>query len=65
VSIYSPTIVTIRCDSGQSAQIGLGENEVMAIVTSAAFLDRLEHLMPERLQDAEVGVRALKEDRKD
>jgi hypothetical protein len=63
--IYTPTMVRIRCDSGGSAQVGLDEGEVMAIVTSPAFLERLERVMPDRLEEARLGVRALEEDRED
>jgi hypothetical protein len=65
MGIYTPTMVRIRCDSGGSAQVGLDEGEVMAIVTSPAFLERLERVMPDRLEEARLGVRALEEDRED
>ena len=63
--IYTPTTVRIRCDSGRSADIDLSEEQVLAIVTSSAFLERVERVMPGRLQEAQLGVQALEEDLQD
>ena len=63
--IYAPTTVKIRCDSGRSAEIALSDEQVLAIVTSSAFLERVERVMPGRLQEAQLGVQALEEDLQD
>ncbi len=59
IGIYSPSTVTIRCDSGQSVDVELSENEIVSIITSPAFLERVERVMPGRLEEAQLGVRAL------
>jgi len=59
VGIYTPTEVKIRCDTGQSVDIGLDEGEVMSILHAPAFLERIEHVLPDRLGEAESGVRDL------
>ncbi len=61
-SIYTPTTVKIRCESGRSAEITLSEEQILAIVTSSAFLERVERVMPGRLQEAQLGVQAQEED---
>ena len=63
--IYSPTTVTIRCASGRSEDIDLTRGEVMAIVTSTAFMQRVERLLPDRLEETQLGVRALQQDHQD
>ena len=65
VSIYTPTTVKIRCESGRSAEIDLSKEQILAIVTSSAFLERVESVMPGRLQEAQLGVQAQKEDLQD
>ena len=60
--IYSPTTVKIRCDSGDSAAVVLSESQVIAILTSPAFLERVETVMPGRLAEAQLGVQALEQD---
>ena len=60
--IYTPTTVTIRCDSGRLAEVGLSESEVIAIVRSPAFLERVQMVMPGRLQEARLGIQALEQD---
>ena len=57
--IYTPTEVKIRCDTGRSVDIGLSEGEVTSILRAPAFLERIEHVMPDRLGEAEDGVRGL------
>jgi hypothetical protein len=63
--IYTPTTVEVRCDSGRSAEIGFSRSEVIAIVTSQAFMDRVERVMPGRLAEAQLGVQALEQDMQD
>ena len=62
VGIYTPTTVRITCDSGRAAEIDLSAEQVRAILTSRAFLERVEKVMPGALADAQLGVEALKED---
>ena len=59
--IYSPTTVTIRCAGGRSGDLELTEGEVMTILASPRFLERVEDLLPDRLGEAELGVRALQQ----
>lgn len=60
--IYTPTTVTIRCArAGRGRDFELDRSDVMAILSSPAFLERVEALLPDRLAEAEVGVRALQE----
>jgi hypothetical protein len=61
--IYTPTTVTIRCEMGASTEIELEESDLMTILSSPAFLDRVEDLAPHRFAEAELGVRALLLDR--
>lgn len=61
--IYTPTTVTIRCARGGSTDIDLEESDLMTILSSPAFLERVEDLAPHRLAEAEHGVRALQQDR--
>ena len=63
--IYTPTTVEVRCDSGRSADIALSEEEVVAILTSPAFLERVERVMPARAEEAQLGVQALEQDLQD
>ena len=58
--IYAPTTVTIRCAEGGSNDLEIGETELMTILSSPLFLERVERLVPERLAEAESGVRALR-----
>ncbi len=60
--IYSPTTVKVRCDSGRSAEVELSQSQVIAIVRSPAFLERVETVMPRRLEETQLGVQALEED---
>lgn len=57
--IYTPTEVKIRCDTGQSVEIGLDEGELMTILTAPAFHERVEQVLPARLTEVEEGVRTL------
>ena len=59
--IYAPTTVTIRCAGGGSSDVELGEKELMTILASPLFLERVERLVPERMHEAEVGIRALQQ----
>jgi len=59
--IYSPTTVTIRCEGGRSGDLELSEGEVMTILGSPRFLERVEELLPDRFGEAELGVRALQQ----
>lgn len=61
--IYTPTVVTIRCDTGRSVDINLDEGEVMTILEAPVFLEIIEDRLPERLADAQEGLRALEDDR--
>ncbi len=60
--IYTPTKVTIRCSTGQSAQLQLSRKEIVSIVTAPAFRDRLETVLPGRLREVDAGIAALEED---
>ncbi len=57
--IYTPTTVTIRCDTGQSVDVALTEGEVTAILAAPAFMLRVQKLVPDRLEEAQLGVRAF------
>ena len=57
--IYSPTTVRIRCATGQRLDLELSEDDVLRILTAPAFMDRVQSLMPGRLDEAQRGVRAL------
>lgn len=59
--IYTPTVVTVRCDNGRSVDVGLDEGEVMSILTSSEFRDRVERVLPGRVEEVELGVRALQQ----
>lgn len=63
--IYMPTTVKIQCEGAGSAELELDEGEVMTILSAPAFLDRVEQLLPDRLAEAELGVRALQQDSQD
>ena len=63
--IFTPTTVKIRCDSGRSAEIDLSAEQVRAIITSRAFLQRVERLMPGHVEEALLGVQTLEEDFQD
>ncbi len=60
--IYAPTTVTIRCSTGQSAQLQLSRKEIASIVTAPAFRERLETVLPGRLREVESGIEVLEED---
>ena len=60
--IYAPTTVTIRCSTGQSAQLQLSRKEIVSIVTAPAFRERLETVLPGWLREVESGIEALEED---
>ena len=60
--IYTPTTVTIRCSTGQSAQLQLSRKEIVSILTASAFRKRLETVLPGRLREVESGIEALEED---
>jgi len=59
--IYSPTVVEIRCANGRSAQISIPEGQLMTLLRSPAFMQRVEQLMPGQLEEARLGVRALED----
>ena len=63
--IYSPTTVTIRCEGGQSAEVDLSERDVIGILTAPAFMERLEAVIPGRLEEARLSLQALEEDLQD
>ncbi|MDT8368702.1 MAG: Bor family protein [Longimicrobiales bacterium] len=63
--IYAPTRATIRCDEGTEVNLELTGGEVVMILASPRFLDRVEAVIPERLPDAELGQRALLEERQE
>ena len=60
--IYTPTTVTIRCSTGQSAQLQLSRKEIVSILTAPAFRKRLEVVLPGRLREVDSGIEALEED---
>ena len=60
--IYTPTTVTIRCSTGQSAQLQLSRKEVVSILTAPAFRERLETVLPGRFRELESGIEALEKD---
>jgi len=49
-------------DTVRQWPVGLSESEVIAIVRSPAFLERVQRVMPGRLQEARLGVQALEQD---
>lgn len=65
VGIYTPTTVKIRCQGGQSAEVDLSEQDVIGIVTAPAFMERIEAMMPERIEEARLGRQALEDDLQD
>ncbi|GMR14103.1 MAG: hypothetical protein BMS9Abin29_2336 [Gemmatimonadota bacterium] len=65
VGIFTPTTVKIRCEGGRSAEVDLAEEDVIGIVAAPAFMERIEAVMPERLEEARLGRQALAEDLKD
>ena len=62
VGIYTPTNLTIRCSTGQRADIVLSEEEVLSILIAPAFRERVAALLPDRLHQVEFGIQALEED---
>ncbi len=60
--IYTPTTVSIRCDTGQRAQLQLSRKEIVSILSAPAFRERLETVLPGRLPNVESGIEALEED---
>lgn len=60
--IYTPTKVTIRCDTGRRVQLELSRKEIISILTSPAFRDRLETLLQGRLREVDSGLKALEEE---
>ena len=60
--IYSPTTLTVRCSTGQRAQLELSKKEVVSIVTAPAFRQRVETLLPGRVRMVDAGIEALEED---
>ena len=65
MGIYTPTKVRIMCDTGRSAEVALSPKQVQEIVTSRAFLQRVERVMPGSLEDAQLGVQTFEEDFQD
>ncbi len=57
--IYSPTEVKVRCRGGRGARIELSETQIQRIVRAPEFLDRVEAIAPERLEEAIAGVQEL------
>ena len=51
--IYSPTTVTVRCDTGINADFDLDEEDIARIVSDPTFLDWIEAVAPDLLQKAE------------
>jgi hypothetical protein len=60
--IYTPTTVTIRCETGGEGEITLREKEIIAIAESPFFLERVQEVLPERLGDAQLIVQSLDAD---
>ena len=50
--IYSPTTVKVRCVTGRDADLGFDEGEVSEIVSDPAFLDWVEAVSPDLLEEA-------------
>lgn len=59
--IYSPTTVTVRCDSGSSQDLDLNETDVATIVSDPAFLDWVDAVSPELLDEAKQGQLLLQQ----
>lgn len=60
--IYAPTTVRIQCAGASGGRdLELDRGEVMTILGSEVFLERVQTLLPERFLEAEVGVRALQQ----
>ena len=60
--IYAPTTVTIRCSTGQSAQLQLSKKEIVSILTAPAFRERVETVLPGRLRNVDSRIDVLEED---
>jgi hypothetical protein len=57
--IYSPTSVTVRCDRGGSADLGLSGDEIADIVSDPKFLDWVGAVTPEHLGAARLAQQQL------
>ena len=57
--IYMPTTVTVRCDTGASADFDLDDEDVARIVSDPAFLDWVEAVAPDLLEAAEDAQQLL------
>jgi hypothetical protein len=62
IGIYSPTKVTIRCSTGQSAQLELSRKEIVSILTAPEFRERLETMLPSRLREIDSRIKVLEEE---
>ena len=62
VGIYTPTEVKSRCRGGRSGQLELDKATVRRIVAAPVFLERVEEIAPERLQEAINGATKLQEE---
>ena len=63
--IYMPTTVTIRCENAENVDVELDEGQLMTILEAPVFVDRVERLIPSRLDEARHGVRVLQQDNQD
>lgn len=57
--IYTPTQVTVRCDTGRMTDVELPEATIIGIVRHPAFLERVEHVLPARGSEARAAAQAL------
>lgn len=57
--IYSPTTVTVRCDTGVSADFDLDEEDIARIVSDPTFLDWIEAVAPDLLQEVQDAQQLL------
>ena len=54
--IYSPTTVTIQCEDGSQAEVELTADEMVAMTRNPRFLDVVQELAPERLDESRVAL---------
>lgn len=50
--VYSPTTVTVRCVTGSDADLEFDEAQIAKIVSDPSFLDWVEAVSPELLEEA-------------
>jgi hypothetical protein len=54
--IYTPTTVTVQCESGESRDVELSEEAVARITSDPRFLEFIAEVAPERLEEARLRL---------